>query len=80
MAMGTIPIVTPDVTIGSYMDPPKENVHYIRAKTPIELTHKISNISKDQWEIMSKACYDWYQDNVYSNNCWNKILENILYG
>jgi hypothetical protein len=61
------------------MNPPQENVHYITAKTPIELTNKISNISKEQWEIMSKACYDWYQANVYSKNCWNKILENILY-
>ena len=79
MAMGTIPIVTPDVTIGSYMDPPKENVHYISVKTPQEMLDKINNISKDQWEIMSKASYEWYQANVYSKNCWNKMLENILY-
>ena len=80
MAMGTIPIITPEVTIESYMDPPQENIHYIRAKNPQEFTIKISNISKDQWEIMSRACYNWYQENVYSKNCWAKILENILYG
>lgn len=79
MAFGTVPIVTPEVSISSYMDEPKENVHYLLVKTPEELKEKVNSISKEKWESMSQACYDWYQRNVYSDNCWNTMISNILY-
>ena len=79
MAFGTVPIVTPEVSISSYMDEPKENVHYLLVKTPEELKEKVKTISKEQWETMSEACYEWYQRNVYSDNCWNTMINNILY-
>lgn len=79
MAFGTVPIVTPEVSISSYMDEPKENVHYLLVKTPEELNEKVNSISKEKWESMSQACYEWYQRNVYSDNCWNTMLNNILY-
>ena len=79
MAFGTVPIVTPEVTVSSYMDPLIENVHYILVKTPEELKEKVSNSDKEQWNKMSVACYDWYQRNVHSKNCWNNMIEHILY-
>lgn len=79
MAFGTVPIVTPEVSISSYMDEPKENVHYLLVKTPEELKEKVNSISKEKWESMSQACYEWYQRNVYSDNCWNTMINNILY-
>ena len=79
MALGTVPIITPEVSIKSYMNPPQENIHYITTTTPEELKEKIRSISKEQWEIMSKNCYNWYQQNVYSKNSMNTILTNILY-
>jgi len=79
MAFGTVPIVTPEVSIKSYMDPPIENTHYISVSTPDELKDKIANISKEKWEEMSKACYEWYQKNVYSKNCWENMISNLLY-
>jgi len=79
MALGTVPIVTPEVSIQSYMNPPQENIHYITAKTPTELKEKIQSITHEQWETMSKNCYTWYQTNVYSKNSMNTILTNILY-
>ncbi len=79
MAFGTVPIVTPEVTVSSYMEPLIENVHYILVKTPEELKEKVSNIDEEQWNKMSVACYDWYQRNVHSKNCWKNMIEHILY-
>ena len=78
MAFGTVPIVTPEVSIKDYMDPPVENVHYLSVTSPEDLKEKVANISEEQWEKMSKACFSWYQRNVHSNNCWENMLTNIL--
>ena len=79
MAFGTVPIVTPEVTASSYMEPLIENTHYILVKNPDELKQKIANIDEEQWTKMSKACYDWYQRNVHSKNCWKNMIQHILY-
>ncbi len=79
MAFGTVLIVTPDVTVSSYMEPFIENTHYILVKTPDELKQKVASIDKEQWSKMSSACYEWYQRNVHSKNCWKNMIENILY-
>ena len=79
MAFGTVPIVTPEVTVSSYMEPLIENVHYILVKTPDELKQKVASIDKEQWSKMSTACYEWYQRNVHSKNCWKNMIEHILY-
>ena len=79
MAFGTIPIVTPEVSVTSYMEPLIENTHYIKVTTPTELKEKIACIGEDQWTKMSIACYEWYQRNVDSKNCWKNMIENILY-
>ena len=79
MAFGTVPIVTPEVTTSSYMDPLIENVHYIRVLEPEELTEKIKKKSEEEWNIMSNNCYEWYQKNVHSSNCWETMISNILY-
>ena len=79
MAFGTVPIITPGVTIDSYMDPPVENTHYIRVNSPEELVSCVTSIDDDQWMKMSTACYEWYQRNVYSDNCWRNMVAHILY-
>ena len=79
IAFGTIPIVTPEVSIESYMEPLIENTHYILVKNPSEFKEKINNMDENKWNEMSKECYEWYQRNVYSKNCWNNMIENILY-
>jgi len=78
MAFGTVPIVTPEVSIKDYMDPPIENVHYLSVKSPEDLKEKVANISEEQWKKMSKACFSWYQRNVHSDNCWENMITNIL--
>ena len=79
MAFGTVPIITEAVSIDSYMDPPKENVHYIRCNNPENLKDILSKITSEQWAIMSNNCYEWYQKNVYSKNSFKYFLANILY-
>ena len=78
MSMGTVPIVTPEVSIKSYDDPPIENVHYITAQNPTELKQKIDSISKLKWTEMSKNCHEWYMRNVHSKNTWNVTLNCIF--
>lgn len=79
MAFGTVPIVTPEVTVSSYMEPLIENTHYILVVSPEELKEKLANINNEQWTKMSTACYEWYQRNVHSKNCWKNMIEHILY-
>ena len=79
MAFGTVPIITPEVSISSYMDPPKENIHYIFVKSPEELEEKINKITREEWVKMSKNCYEWYQKNVISGNMWQNMISNVFY-
>lgn len=79
MAFGTVPVVTPEVSVESYMNPLIEDIHYIKVKSPEELKEKIENINIEQWKQMSSACYEWYQTNVYSKKCWKNMIEHIIY-
>lgn len=79
MAFGTVPIITPEVSIKSYIEPLIENIHYILVVNPDEVKFKILNITIDKWKEMSVACYEWYQRNIHSDNCWNNMINNILY-
>ena len=79
MAFGTVPIVTPEVNVSSYMEPLIENTHYILVNNPEELKQKVASIDKEQWTKMSLACYNWYQRNVHSKNSWKNMIGHILY-
>jgi hypothetical protein len=79
MAFGTVPIVTPEVTVFSYMEPFIENTHFLRASSPEEVKQRISETSPEKWAEMSKACYEWYQRNVHSKQAWNTMIDRILY-
>lgn len=80
MAFGTVPVITPEVSIGSYYDPPVEGVHYVRVQSSEEFKTVVSAISKEEWECMSTACWEWYQRNVYSKNSWVNMIKYVLYG
>ena len=79
MAFGTVPLMTPEVSMNSYSDPLIENTHYILINDPLEVKEKIKDINRREWNRMSAACYIWYRRNVHSDNCWNNILDNIFY-
>lgn len=79
MAMGTVPLITKHVSIDSYYDPPVEGIHYIRVESPEDLKKKVSETTKEVWEEMSKACHQWYMDNVHSDNAWKRMINYLLY-
>jgi len=79
MAFGTVPIVTQEVTVFSYMEPFIENIHFLRASCPEEVKQRISETSEEKWRAMSNTCYDWYQRNVHSKQAWNTMINRILY-
>ena len=79
MAWGTVPIITPDVNISSYMEPLIENIHYVYAENPEKLTEKIKLINENKWKEMSISCHKWYMKNVHSSNCWNNMISEMLY-
>lgn len=79
MAFGTVPLITPEVSVKSYMEPLIENKHYIYVENPEELKTKLGQVREEDWNVMSQACYEWYQRNVHSTQCWNNMIEHILY-
>tara|TARA_Y100000817_G_scaffold109861_1_gene85930 strand:+ start:30 stop:953 length:924 start_codon:yes stop_codon:yes gene_type:complete len=79
MAFGTVPLITPEVSIGAYYDPPIENKHYLRVSSPEEAKEKMDKTKEEEWTKMSLACYEWYQRNVHSDNCWRTMIEYLLY-
>jgi hypothetical protein len=79
MAFGTVLIVTPEVSTSSYMEPLIENTHYISVKDVDDYKNKISIIPQKKWEVMSNACYEYYQRNIHSRKCWSSMIHNLLY-
>jgi len=79
MAFGTVPIITPKVSIKSFINPPSEGIHYIRAHNPDDLRRKLKNIKEKRWNSMSKAAAKWYMDNVHSSGSWDTTIKGVLY-
>ena len=79
MAVGTVPIVTDDVNISSFLEPLVEKKHYFKASSPTELKKIINKTNQETWKKMSIACQEWYMRNIHSSNAWNSMISNILY-
>lgn len=76
MAMGCVPIVAPEVDMENYADPPKEGVHYLRAKTPNAAAAAIASVSSSAWATMSAAGRAWWQRNASVEGSWKTTLAN----
>jgi hypothetical protein len=63
-AVGTVPIVAPDVDVSNYLVPPIEGVHYFRAATPEQVQTIVENTSDETWERMSAAGHTWWRENA----------------
>lgn len=72
-ALGTVPVVSPDVDMNGYVNPPVENVHYIQLKgyDPDEAKDIISKITETRWNEMSAACIAWWKENASAEGMWN---------
>ena len=71
MALGTVPVVSLEVDMESYANPPVEGLHYVRVQNPDDLRKKLSEIDDDTWWRMSRACKEWYITNCSVDGLWN---------
>lgn len=71
-ALGTVPVVAPDVDMEKYSNPTQEGVHYIRLKNydPEEAKKTIESITPEQWESMSAAGHLWWKTNASAEGMW----------
>ena len=44
----------------------------------LHIFSRITKIGKTQWEIMSKACQQWFMAYCHSQGSWNFTLQHIL--
>jgi len=78
MSVGTVPLITPDVDVHSYLSPLIENVHYLSVTCPEDI-QQIANLSEKKWTEMSEACKEWYFKNAHSSNMFRNLLSDIIY-
>lgn len=64
MAVGTVPVVTEGVDMTHFLSPPREGVHFLRAKTPADVQRVIAKTTQSEWERMSAACHAWWRENA----------------
>jgi hypothetical protein len=71
-ALGTVPVVAPDVDMEHYANPPQEGVHYIRLKSfnPEDAKVAVESVTKERWEEMSRACHMWWKENSSAEGMW----------
>jgi hypothetical protein len=72
MALGTVPVVAPDVDMDRYAVPPQEGVHYLRLKSydPEDALALVRSTSQDAWEQLSIAAHAWWKANASSEGLW----------
>lgn len=70
MAMGCVPVVSADVDMENYSEPPREGIHYLRVQTPEEAKEKVTAMSEVQWQIMSSAAKQWWKTNASAEGSW----------
>lgn len=71
MAMGCVPIVTPDVDMKNYAVPPVEGTHYLVAETPGHAVALTTELTEEKWATMSAACREWWRENSSVDGMWN---------
>ena len=71
MAMGCVPVVSPEVDMTMYANPPEEYIHYLRVKNPADLLKKLEMISEEMWAKMSKASREWWEANSSAKGLWD---------
>ena len=59
-ATGCVPIIVDGVDVKGYLVPPREGVHYLRAKTPEDVKRIVAETSVTQWTLMSLAGRAWW--------------------
>ena len=77
MAMGTVPVCSPDVDTENYAEPLKEGIHFLRAESPEDAKEKMAAISHTSWEEMSAACKAWWARNASIEGSFKVTMANL---
>ena len=72
LAMGTVPVVVPDVDISNYIEPLVDGKHVIVAKNHMDAIEKISKMNSAMWSEMSEAGFQWWKRNCSVEGSWNR--------
>jgi hypothetical protein len=72
LAMGTVPVVTDGIDTKNYVEPLVDGVHILRVTSPKETLEKIQSITEAEWEVMSKAGYEWWKRNASVEGSWSR--------
>ncbi len=64
MALGVVPICTPEVDMTNYLVPPREGIHFFRASTPAQVKSIVEACTPERWKRMSVACCAWWRENA----------------
>ncbi|MBM29142.1 MAG: hypothetical protein CME58_12305 [Halieaceae bacterium] len=78
LALGTVPLVTPGVTVSSYMEPLEEGVHFLRVDKPQDLRGALDAVDPEQWEVLSRQGRAWFLRNCHSSALLRRTLRGIL--
>jgi len=70
MAMGTVPILAPEVDITTYAEPPVEGTHFFRAESPEDARLIAKETKESTWLKMSLAVQDWWRRNASVKGSW----------
>ena len=70
LAMGTVPVVTPDVDISNYSEPLIDGVHVIRVTDKEDAMSKLPSIDEAKWAEISEAGYQWWLRNCSIEGSW----------
>jgi hypothetical protein len=70
MAMGCVPLASPEVDMTHYAEPPVEGLHYLRVVDPLSAKAAVEKITPERWMVMSVACRDWWKRNCSVEGMW----------
>jgi hypothetical protein len=70
MALGCVPIVSQEVDMTNYINPPIEGLHYFRVNGP-EDVQAILETPHEVWVKSSNACKEWYKINASPDGLWS---------
>ena len=76
MAMGCVPLASPEVDMTHYAEPPVEGLHYLRVVDPLSAKAALEKITPERWMVMSVACRDWWKRNCSVEGMW-KLTQRI---
>jgi hypothetical protein len=72
LAMGTVPVVTPDVDISNYAEPLIVGQHVLLAKDKADAISQIVAINEAKWKEMSEAGVEWWKRNCSVEGSWKR--------